>query len=110
MIFFSSDIVQEEVRKLSELQKEVYSNMFDFALMDKEGQLEHLNALERLIEAQKILYTRLSLSDDPEAQEMKQRIIDHAVEMGMPRNVDLFTLLDNMRVLLENTKNQVDKS
>jgi len=110
MSFFSSDIVQEEVRKLSELQKEVYNNMFDFALMDKEGRLEHLDSLERLIEAQKVLYTRLSLSDDPEAQEMKQRIIDHAIEMGMPRNVDLFTLLDNMKVILENTKKQVDKN
>lgn len=110
MSFFSSDIVQEEVRKLSELQKEVYANMFNFVLMDREDKLRHLETLEELIETQKLLYTRLSLSDDPEAREMKQRILDHAVSMGMPSNTDLNILLDNMKTLLESTKKQVDKS
>ena len=110
MSFFSSDIVQEEVRKLSELQKEVYANMFNFVLMDREDKLRHLETLEELIETQKLLYTRLSLSDDPEAQEMKQHIIDHAVSMGMPPNIDLNTILSSMKTLLEDTKKQVDKS
>ena len=110
MSFFSSDIVQEEVRKLSELQQKVYSGMFNFALMNKEDKLNHLSTLEDLVEAQRVLYTRLSLSDDPEAQEMKQRIIDHAIEMGMSRTSDLSTLLEKMKVLLEDTKKQVDRS
>ena len=110
MSFFSSDIVQEEVRKLSDLQQQVYSGMFDFALMNKEDKLKHLSTLENLVEAQRVLYTRLSLSDDPEAQEMKQRIIDHAIEMGMSPTAELSTLLENMKVLLEDTKKQVDKS
>jgi hypothetical protein len=110
MSFFSSDIVQEEVRKISSLQKEVYENMFNFVLMDKDRKLKHLQVLEELIETQKLLYTRLSLSDDPEAKEMKQHITNHAVSMGMPSNVDLNILLDNMRVLLEDTRKQVDNS
>lgn len=110
MSFFSSDIVQEEVRKISELQKKVYANMFNFVLMDKEEKLKHLETLEQLIESQKLLYTRLSLSDDPEAREMKEHIIQHAVSMGMPANVDLNVLLENMRTLLEDTRKQVDKS
>lgn len=110
MSFFSSDIVQEEVRKISSLQKEVYENMFNFVLMDKDRKLKHLQVLEELIETQKLLYTRLSLSDDPEAKEMKEHIIKHAVSMGMPSNVDLNILLDNMRVLLEDTRKQVDNS
>lgn len=109
MSFFSSDIVQEEVRKLSELQKEVYKNMFNFVLMDKDDKLKHLSVLEELVETQRVLYTRLSLSDDPAAQEMKERIINHAISMGMSPNIDLNTLLNNMKSLLENTKNQVDK-
>lgn len=110
MSFFSSDIVQEEVRKLSELQKEVYKNMFNFVLMDKDDKLKHLSVLEELVETQRVLYTRLSLSDDPDAQEMKERIINQAVSMGMSPDIDLNTLLNNMKSLLENTKNQVDKS
>jgi hypothetical protein len=38
---------------------------------------------------QQILYTRLSLSDDPEAKEMKQKITDSAQLMGLPANVDM---------------------
>lgn len=110
MSFFSSDIVQEEVKKISSLQKEVYENMFNFVLMDKEEKLKHLQILEELIETQKLLYTRLSLSDDPEAKEMKNHIINHAVSMGMPSNVDLNVLLENMRTLLEDTRKQVDNS
>lgn len=110
MSFFSSDIVQEEVRKLSELQKKVYENMFNFVLMNKEDKLKHLSVLEELIETQRILYTRLSLSDDLEAKEMKERIINQAISMGMSPGVDLNSLLDNMKILLEDTKKQVDKS
>lgn len=109
MSFFNSDIVREEVRKLSELQQEVYKNMFNFASMEKEDKIKHLSVIEELVETQKILYTRLSLSDDPEAQEMKKRIIENAVKMGMSPRVDINTLLDDMKTLLENTKKQVDK-
>ena len=34
--------------------------------------------LEKLLDKQKILYARLSLSDDPEAKVMKERIVDSA--------------------------------
>jgi hypothetical protein len=110
MSFFNSEIVREEVRKLSELQQKIYSDMFRFPIMDREDKLKHLETLEELIDTQKILYARLSLSDDPEAKEMKKRILNNAVQMGMSPNANLNTLLDNMKTLLENTKKQVDKS
>lgn len=110
MSFFNSEIVREEVRKLSELQQKIYSDMFRFPIMDRENKLKHLETLEELIDTQKILYARLSLSDDPEAKEMKKRILNNAVQMGMSPNANLNTLLDNMKTLLENTKKQVDKS
>ena len=43
-----------------------------------------LRFLKDLIEKQKILYTRLSLSDDPEAKKMKENIIESASMMGLP--------------------------
>ena len=46
--------------------------------MDKEEKLFHVSMLEKLLDKQKILYTRLSLSDDPEAKMMKQKIVDSA--------------------------------
>ncbi len=50
--------------------------------MSKEDQLYHIDILQDLIEKQKIVYTRLSLSDDPEAKKMKEHIISGAKDMG----------------------------
>ena len=71
MKFFQSAVVRAEMAEISELQQEVYSNIFKFPSMKKEDQLYHVDILNRLIEKQKILYARLSLSDDPDAKKMK---------------------------------------
>ena len=82
MSFFDSDVVRAEMTAISEIQDDVYKNVFKFPSMDKEEKLEHVGMLETLLEKQKILYARLSLSDDPEAKEMKQRIVDSATMMN----------------------------
>ena len=74
MTFFDSEMVKAELAEISELQEDVYSNVFEFYRMDKEQKIHHVNLLQKLLEKQRILYTRMSLSDDPEAQEMKECI------------------------------------
>ena len=75
MSFFDSDVVRAEMTEIQELQEEVYSNVFKFPSMNKEEKMFHVALLEKLLDKQKVLYTRLSLSDDPEAKMMKQRIV-----------------------------------
>ena len=72
--FFQSEVVRAELAEIQELQEEVYSNFFKFPSMSKDDQLYHIDILESLIEKQKIVYTRLSLSDDPEAKKMKEKL------------------------------------
>ena len=55
--------------EIQELQEEVYSNVFKFPSMNKEEKKFHVALLEKLLDKQKVLYTRLSLSDDPESQD-----------------------------------------
>lgn len=71
--------------EIGELQEDVYRNVFKFSTMTKEEKLNHVKVLEKLLEKQKVLYTRLSLSDDPEAVEMKERITQSATMMGLPQ-------------------------
>jgi len=78
--------------------------------MTKDDKVRHVDLLERLLNKQQILYTRLSLSDDPEAQEMKQRIADSAQLMGLPANVDMNIIFNNMTKMLEVMKEQIDKT
>ncbi|MFZ9876796.1 MAG: DUF1825 family protein [Candidatus Nanopelagicales bacterium] len=96
--------------EISELQEEVYSNVFQFPMMSKEDKIHHVNLLERLLDKQKILYTRLSLSDDPEAVEMKERVMNSAAMMGLPPGVDMNIIFNNMSKMLEVMKDQIDKT
>jgi len=110
MSFFNSEVVRAEMTEISELQEEVYSNVFKFPGMTKEEKLQHVELLERLLEKQKVLYTRLSLSDDPEAVEMKERITSSAIMMGLPPKTDMNIILNNMSKMLEVMKQQIDKT
>ena len=109
MIFFDSDIVRAEMTKISELQEDLYGSVMNFPRMNKEEKLEHVNLLKELIEKQKILYMRLSLSDDPEAVEMKEKIYQSALMMGLPSEVDMNVVFARMSEMLAVMESQLDK-
>ena len=108
MTFFQSDVVRAEMAEISELQEEVYTNVFKFPTMSKEDQRYHIEVLERLLDKQKVMYTRLSLSDDPEAKMMKDSIIQSAKSMGLPSNVDVNLMFDQMGKMVEMMRKQLD--
>ena len=110
MSFFQSDVVRAEMVEISELQEEVYSNVFKFPSMNKEDQYHHVDILERLIEKQQIMYTRLSLSDDPDAQKMKEQITQSAAMMGIPKGSDINHVFNDMSKAVSLMKDQIDKS
>ena len=109
MSFFDSEVVRAEMAEIHELQEEVYSNVFKFPTMSKDDKLYHVDILERLLNKQRVLFTRVSLSDDPEAKEMKKNILEGARQMGLPTNVDMNILFANMNNMVEMMKNQIDK-
>jgi hypothetical protein len=110
MSFFDSDVVRAEMTEISELQEDVYRNVFKFPSMNKEEKLFHVQMLERLLDKQKVLYTRLSLSDDPEAKQMKDKILESAVMMGLPKGTDMSVIFNNMSKMLNVMKDQIDKT
>ncbi len=110
MSFFNSDVVRAEMTEIAELQEQIYGNIFKFPTMSKEEKLEHVGFLETLLDKQKVLYTRMSLSDDPEAKEMKERVINSAIMMGMPPGTDMNIILNNMSQMLDVMRKQIDKT
>jgi hypothetical protein len=94
--------------EISILQDDIYRNVFTFPTMNTEEKKFHISLLEKLLNKQKVLYTRLSLSDDPEAVEMKEKIVESAQMMGMPPNVDMNIIFNNMTRLIEVMKEQLD--
>ena len=110
MKFFQSAVVRAEMAEMSELQEEVESVIFKFPSMKKEDQLYHVEILERLLEKQKVLYARLSLSDDPDAKKMKENILESALMMGVPSNVDMGSIFNQMSDMVGVLKNQIDNN
>ena len=109
MSFFDSEVVRAEMAEIAELQDEVYSNVFKFPAMTQEDQLYHIAILEKLLNKQRVLYTRVSLSDDPEAKDMKKTIIESAKQMRLPTNLDMNIIIANMNNMVEMMKNEIDK-
>ena len=108
MSFFDSDVVRAEMTQISELQEDVYRNIFTFSSMNNEEKSFHVAMMEKLLDKQKVLFARLSLSDDPEAKQMKDRIIESATMMGLPEGSNLNAVFNNMSKMLDIMKKQID--
>ena len=106
--FFESEIVREELDGINKMQEEVYGNMMSFGSLDLEEQKEHIDMLIELLEKQKVMYTRLSLSDDPQAKKMKEQLQQSVQMLGFPEGTNMSILFDGMYQTIQNLKRQVD--
>ena len=107
MTFFSSDIVKTELKEIGFLQERISSSILSFEEMNKEEKINHIKMLEELLEKQRILYTRLSLSNDPNAIDMKNKL-DNSMEMfGFSSDVKINAVFKSMIQLIEDTKSHL---
>jgi hypothetical protein len=102
--FFDSEIIQEEISEINRLQQEISETMFSFDSMDKKSKINHIEKLQKLLEKQRIMYTRLSLSNDESALEMKRNLEKSIQMMGYPPNTDMQTLFKSMDATIEELK------
>ena len=86
--FFDSEIIQEELKEINTLQEEIYGSLLAFSTMDRDARIDKVDKLAKLLEKQRVMYTRLSLSDDPEAVEMKENLRKSVAMMGFPPDTD----------------------
>ena len=84
--FFQSEIVREALKEMEELQQKIIEDTFKAPIMNREQKRDHVELMRTFLEKQKNLYFRLSLSDDPEALEMKERIAEAAKFLGYDGN------------------------
>ena len=106
--FFDSDQVRREMEEITCLQKELYDVILKFPMMSAEAKVEHIDTVMELLERQQIMWTRLSLTDDPEAMKMKDYITSHSKELGFG-DTDLTTIFSNMKRTLEQVQSNLKK-
>ena len=106
--FFDSEIIQEELSEINEMQEKIYESFITFGNMSREQKLEHVEILTNLLEKQQVMYTRLSLSDDPKAIEMKDNLRKSVSLMGFPPETDMLTLFSSMNATIKSLKDYID--
>ena len=106
--FFESEIVREEMEDIHELQQEIYGQLMNINDLPYEKKKEHIEQLTELLDKQKVMYTRLALSDDPQAIEMKEKLRQSVTMLGFPEGTDISVLFDGMKNTIENLKDGID--
>ena len=106
--FFQSEIIREELTDINRLQEKVYKNAFSFDSMDREDQLDHIDDLSELLDKQRVMYTRLSLSEDPNAKKMKAELEKSVIVLGFPAGTDISVLFSGMSQTIEALKQGID--
>ena len=94
--FFDSKIVQQSMKEITDIQEEIFNSLFTYRTFTNEDKEEHIDKLRSLIEKQRIMYTRLTLTDDPEAIELKQKIEQSALMLGFPEGTNMSEVFDTM--------------
>jgi hypothetical protein len=94
-------MVQKEMDQIADIQRRIVKEIPNFFIMDTEQKLAHIDLLDELLEKQKILYTRLSLSDDPDAIKMKEQMVESAKILGFGPNPNVSNVFDSMRKTID---------
>ena len=106
--FFDSTIVKEGLEDIHSLQTEIYDKAFKFGTMSREDKLDHIEKLTNLLEKQRLMYTRISLSNDPEAIELKEHLEQSVQLLGFPEGTDMTLLFSGMSHTINSLKTQLD--
>ena len=102
--FFESEIIKNALDDINKVLEDVYGILVHFHMMTYDEQLDHVSKLTELLDKQRIMYTRLSLSDDPEAVIMKESLNKTVTMMGYPEGTDIAVLFKNMHATIDALK------
>ena len=103
--FFKSDQVQNSIMELTMLQQQLATEMPYLPRMNYNQKVEHLTTLKTFLEKQKLFFFRISLSNDKEALEMKEKLMEAAKMFGVQDEINtmdaFFKKLDSTIMELE---------
>lgn len=104
--FFDSDLVKQTMQELDEMQEYLFMKVFDIPYCSEDEKKEYISIMKEFLEKQKVLLFRMSLSDDPEAQETKERVLQSARLFGLREDQSMNDFFE----MLEKPINEIQKS
>ena len=94
--FFQSELVRGDIQEMVELQQFCFRSAMNFMLLDYDRKQQYFEALEILIEKQKVFYARIELSDDPEAKSVKETMKQGIVMLGATPDTPMQSMFDEL--------------
>ena len=111
--FFDSEMVQESLEDIKELQDLITNSIIDTAFAPvtgyEEDEIEQLDLIEELLEKQKIMYFRCKLSEDEDALLVAENMRESLRQMGMPRGTTVEQMFDNLKRSIRKLRDTLDK-
>ena len=95
--FFQSELVRGDIQEMVELQQFCFRSAMNFMLLDYDRKKQYFEALESLIEKQKVFYARIELSDDPEAKSVKETMKQGIVMLGATPDTPMQSMFDELQ-------------
>lgn len=108
--FFNSEIVRNTMKELEEMQREIFSKVFDIPYLSNQEKKDYLTLIREFIEKQKLLFVRMSLSDDPEARETKDQILKSAHLMGLHHGNTMSEFFESLERPIQEIEKSLDIS
>ena len=110
--FFDSEMVQESLEDIKELQDLITNGIIDKAFAPVTGyeddDLEQLDLIEELLEKQKLMYFRCKISEDEDALLVAENMRESLRQMGMPRGATVEQMFDNLKGSIRKLRETLD--
>ena len=103
--FFRSAQVRAALAELAEIQDDLAHTMSNPRILSDDEKKDYVKKLKLFLEKQKLFFFRVSLSDDPEAVQVKEHILDTAQMFGFKE----MTGMDKFFQQLDDTIKKVEK-
>ena len=80
----------------------------NFVLLEDERKMQYFEALETLIDKQKVFYARAKLSDDPEAKSVIETMKQGVIMLGAEPDTSIESMFDQLLLKVQRMKQQLE--
>ena len=80
----------------------------NFVLLEDERKMQQFEALETLIDKQKVFYARAKLSDDPEAKSVIETMKQGVIMLGAEPDTSIESMFDQLLLKVQRMKQQLE--
>lgn len=107
--FFESEVVRDTVIELENMQRQLAKDLYNIASYSQEEKKEHLKLLKAFLEKQKLFFFRVSLSDDPDAVMIKEKVLEAAKMFGYSELDGMDKFFEKLDETIQDLENSLDR-